>query len=153
MSSSEEESKIDLLDPPDVIKRKLKKAFCEPGNVTDNGILSFVKHVILPLHDNKFEITRKPEWGGNLVYTAYEDIEKDFAAEQLHPGDLKNAVGQYINNLLEPVRQKFVDQALQKLTLEAYPVPGKPKNDKKSKKENKKAASKDKDNKEVVKES
>uniref|UniRef100_A0A8D8Y8X7 Tyrosine--tRNA ligase n=1 Tax=Cacopsylla melanoneura TaxID=428564 RepID=A0A8D8Y8X7_9HEMI len=30
MSSSEEDSKIDLLDPPAVVKKKLKKAFCEP---------------------------------------------------------------------------------------------------------------------------
>lgn len=49
MSSSEEDSKIDLLDEPAVVKKKLKKAFCEPGNITDNGVLSFVKHVIFPL--------------------------------------------------------------------------------------------------------
>lgn len=46
MSSSEEDSKIDLLDSPAVVKKKLKKAFCEPGNIEDNGLLSFVKHVI-----------------------------------------------------------------------------------------------------------
>lgn len=49
MSSSEEDSKIDLLDEPAAVKKKLKKAFCEPGNITDNGVLSFVKHVIFPL--------------------------------------------------------------------------------------------------------
>lgn len=46
MSSSEEDSKIDLLDTPAAVKKKLKKAFCEPGNIEDNGLLSFVKHVI-----------------------------------------------------------------------------------------------------------
>lgn len=49
MSSSEADSKIDLLDSASDLKKKLKKAFCEPGNVTDNGVLSFVKHVLLPL--------------------------------------------------------------------------------------------------------
>lgn len=49
MSSSEEDSKIDLLDDPATIKRKLKKAFCEPGNIEDNGLLSFVKYVIFGL--------------------------------------------------------------------------------------------------------
>lgn len=49
MSSSEEDSKIDLLDEPAVVKKKLKKAFCEPGNITENGILSFIKHVLFPL--------------------------------------------------------------------------------------------------------
>ena len=43
MSSSEAESKIDLLDSANDIKKKLKKAFCEPGNITDNGVLSFCK--------------------------------------------------------------------------------------------------------------
>ncbi|RXM30573.1 Tyrosine--tRNA ligase, cytoplasmic [Acipenser ruthenus] len=50
MSSSEEESKIDLLDRKEDVKKKLKKAFCEPGNIESNGVLSFVKHVIFPLH-------------------------------------------------------------------------------------------------------
>lgn len=49
MSSSEEDSKIDLLDTPAGVKKKLKKAFCEPGNTDDNGLLSFVKHVIFSL--------------------------------------------------------------------------------------------------------
>lgn len=49
MSSSEEDSKIDLLDSAANVKKKLKKAFCEPGNIQDNGVLAFVKHVIFPL--------------------------------------------------------------------------------------------------------
>ena len=49
MSSSDEDSKIDLLDSPAQVKKKLKKAFCEPGNVEDNGVLSFCKHVLFPL--------------------------------------------------------------------------------------------------------
>lgn len=49
MSSSVEDSKIDLLDPPDAVKRKLKKAFCEPGNIADNGVLAFLKHVLFSL--------------------------------------------------------------------------------------------------------
>ncbi|KAI1294914.1 Tyrosine--tRNA ligase, cytoplasmic [Halotydeus destructor] len=122
MSSSEEDSKIDLLDTPEAIKRKLKKAFCEPGNIEDNGLLSFVKHVILPLFSNEFKVERKPEFGGAKVYTVFEDIQNDFKAEQLHPGDLKIAVADYINRLLEPVRRKFSEsKELQNLTAAAYP--------------------------------
>ena len=36
MSASEADSKIDLLESPADIKKKLKKAFCEPGNIIDN---------------------------------------------------------------------------------------------------------------------
>ena len=53
MSSSEIDSKIDLLDSPADIKRKLKKAFCEPGNVEENGVLAFVKHVVYPILETK----------------------------------------------------------------------------------------------------
>ena len=49
MSSSEEESKIDLLDSKAQVKKKLGRAFCEEGNVSYNGVLSFAKHVLFPL--------------------------------------------------------------------------------------------------------
>lgn len=65
MSSSEEDSKIDLLDSAATVKKKLKKAFCEPGNIVDNGVLSFTKYVIFPLFKDKepFQITRDAEFG------------------------------------------------------------------------------------------
>lgn len=51
MSSSEEDSKIDILDSPAAVKKKLKKAFCEPGNIAENGLLAFAKHVIFGLFE------------------------------------------------------------------------------------------------------
>lgn len=48
-----QESKIDLLDSKEDVKKKLKKAFCEPGNIQNNGVLSFVKYVLLPLRGGK----------------------------------------------------------------------------------------------------
>ncbi|XP_016369202.1 tyrosine--tRNA ligase, cytoplasmic-like [Sinocyclocheilus rhinocerous] len=124
MSSSEEESKIDLLDKNQEVKKKLKKAFCEPGNVENNGVLSFVKHVLFPLH-SEFIIKRDPRWGGDKVYTDYEEVERDFAAEQIHPGDLKASVELALNKLLDPIRKKFEMPALKKLTASAYPEPSK----------------------------
>jgi tyrosyl-tRNA synthetase len=55
MSSSEPDSKIDLLDSPEDVKRKIKKAFCEPGNVQENGVLAFAKHVLFPVLDGRGE--------------------------------------------------------------------------------------------------
>ena len=49
ISSSEDDSKIDLLDSAAAIKKKLKNAFCEPWNIADNGVLCFCKLVIFPL--------------------------------------------------------------------------------------------------------
>ena len=53
MSASDEESKIDLLDSRGQVKKKLSKAFCEEGNVDDNGVLAFAKHVLFPLSNDK----------------------------------------------------------------------------------------------------
>ncbi len=55
MSASDPDSKIDLLDSPAQVRKKLKKAFCEPGNIVDNGVLSFVKHVLMPLQSDSGE--------------------------------------------------------------------------------------------------
>lgn len=77
MSSSEEDSKIDLLDSPEDVKRKIKRAFCEPGKVEENGILAFAKHVLFSLF-GEIVVERKPDFGGNTVYTNYHDLERDF---------------------------------------------------------------------------
>ncbi|XP_065713161.1 tyrosine--tRNA ligase, cytoplasmic [Patagioenas fasciata] len=120
MSSSEEDSKIDLLDRKEDVKKKLKKAFCEPGNVENNGVLSFIKHVLFPLK-SEFVVLREEKWGGNKTYTAYEALEKDFADQVVHPGDLKNSVEVALNKLLDPIREKFNSPELKKLTNAAYP--------------------------------
>ncbi|XP_032481665.1 tyrosine--tRNA ligase, cytoplasmic isoform X2 [Phocoena sinus] len=123
---AEKESKIDLLDRKEDVKKKLKKAFCEPGNVENNGVLSFIKHVLFPLK-SEFVILRDEKWGGNKTYTAYLDLEKDFADEVVHPGDLKNSVEVALNKLLDPIREKFNTPALKKLCSAAYPDPSKQK--------------------------
>lgn len=84
MSSSEENSKIDLLDSAAQVKKKIKSAFCEPGNTDNNGLLAFAKHVLFPLSQTgKLVIERKEEWGGNLEYTKYEDLVEAFKTEVL----------------------------------------------------------------------
>ncbi|VVC43532.1 Hypothetical protein CINCED_3A020666 [Cinara cedri] len=129
MSSSEEDSKIDLLDSPAIVKKKLKKAFCEPGNITENGLLAFAKHVIFGLFqpDEKFKISRNEANGGDLNFNKYEDLEKSFAEQKLHPADLKASVEFYINRLLDPIRKIFDTPELQQLVAKAYPAPTKPK--------------------------
>jgi len=121
MSSSEVDSKIDLLDPPAQIKKKLKKAFCEEGNIENNGPLAFTKHVLFSVSE-KFQLVRSDEFGGNKLYTSYEELEADFASKAVHPGDLKNSVGAAINALLAPIIAKFDDPKMKKLTEDAYPI-------------------------------
>ncbi|CAG8514229.1 5837_t:CDS:2 [Acaulospora colombiana] len=129
MSSSDPDSKIDLLDDEATVKRKLKKAFCEEGNVTENGILSFVKYVLFPIgtlngRTPSFVINRPEKFGGEIVYTDYQSLEDDFRDKKVHPGDLKAAVTEAINKLLDPIRKKWASNPeLLKLTRQAYPEP------------------------------
>lgn len=124
MSSSEEDSKIDLLDSPANVKKKIKRAFCEPGNIQDNGLLAFVKNVLFSIfkEGEGFLISRKEEFGGNVTYNNYEDLEKAYASEAIHPGDLKASVESYINRLLDPIRKSFDTDFYRDLTEKAYPT-------------------------------
>ena len=70
-----------MLDPPSQIKKKLKKAFCEEGNIENNGPLAFTKHVLFGV-SGTFDLVRPEEWGGNKTYTNYADLEKDFASKE-----------------------------------------------------------------------
>ncbi|EFX79630.1 hypothetical protein DAPPUDRAFT_304445 [Daphnia pulex] len=122
MSSSEEDSKIDLLDSAASVKKKMKKAFCEPGNVENNGVLAFAKYVLFPLNAGEgFHIKRGAENGGDVEYMSYEQMESDFSQSLLHPGDLKTAVELQLNDLLEPIRKIFEAPELVKLVKDAYP--------------------------------
>ena len=101
MSSSEEESKIDLLDPAAAVTKKLKKAVCEPTKVEKNGLLSFVEFVLLPASairssssssssssdgskengsgHERFVVERRD--AEPLVYTNIDQMRKDYAAD------------------------------------------------------------------------
>jgi len=123
MSSSDVNSKIDLLDTPGVLKKKINKAFCEPGKVEGNGLLAFVKMVLFPIY-GKIEISRKQEHGGNLVYNTYQEMEDDYAAERLWPNDLKAGVTATLNKLLKPIQDEYNQSAeAKKINNLAYPQP------------------------------
>jgi len=55
----------------------------------------------------KVTVQRKEEFGGDVVYETYEQLEKEFVEGQLHPGDLKAALASCINEILQPVRDHF----------------------------------------------
>lgn len=67
MSASDPNSKIDFLDPPEVVRKKIKSAFCEEGN-PDNGVLAFVKAVFMPI--NQLRLERRQGLDGEEVKQA-----------------------------------------------------------------------------------
>ncbi|KRY08655.1 Tyrosine--tRNA ligase, cytoplasmic, partial [Trichinella patagoniensis] len=122
MSASIEDSKIDLLDDPETVKKKLKKAFCEPGNLEKNAVLDFCKHVIFPLlHGEEFSVERDAQAGGNIAFSNFSALSASFADKALHPADLKTAVAVFINKMLTPIREKMSEPEMAKLVEAAYP--------------------------------
>eukprot|EP01105_Mastigella_eilhardi_P007254 TRINITY_DN18757_c0_g1_i1.p1 TRINITY_DN18757_c0_g1~~TRINITY_DN18757_c0_g1_i1.p1 ORF type:complete len:600 (+),score=200.36 TRINITY_DN18757_c0_g1_i1:65-1801(+) len=123
MSASNPDSKIDLLEDPESVARKVAKAFCEPGNVKENGLLSFCKMVLFPLQKDKpLRFERPEKFGGPVEFADYATLEAAFAAQTLFPADLKNGVIAYLNRMLAPIRAKFIaSPELQELVAKAYP--------------------------------
>ena len=118
MSASLEKSKIDLLDDEKEIHKKIKNANCVAGD-PDNGVLAFLKYVIMIIKEDKnekFVVKREKKYGGDLKYSNYEDIEKDFVAKKLHPLDLKNSLAKEIYELVKTIHKKRKE--LDKLTKE-----------------------------------
>lgn len=84
MSASDPNSKIDVLDDAETVKRKLKKAVAAPKIVEENGLLSFVEYVLLPAGALKtgspiFEVPRRE--GEPLVYTSVQQLQDDYRAD------------------------------------------------------------------------
>ena len=42
-----------------------------------------------------------------MTFETYEELEREYQADRVHPGDLKAAVTEAMNRILEPVRQHF----------------------------------------------
>lgn len=123
MSSSEKGSKIDLLDDEKTVNDKLNGAYCPEKQVENNGVLAFLKYVILVHKTDKgerFVIDRPEKFGGPLTFKTYEEVERAYVDGKLHPLDLKKAVAKEINTLLAPIRAKLAGK--EQLLRDAYPV-------------------------------
>ncbi|MEK6958882.1 MAG: tyrosine--tRNA ligase [archaeon] len=123
MSSSDPSSKIDLLEKTADIKSKLNKAFCPEKEVENNGVMAFMKYVVMVRKEDSKEpliITRPEKFGGNLSIKNYTELESIYKEGKLHPMDLKTAMVAEIDKLIEPIRKDFVGK--EKLIEEAYPL-------------------------------
>jgi tyrosyl-tRNA synthetase len=84
MSASDPDSKIDVLDGPSVVEKKLKKAVCKPKEVEGNGVIAFVEHVIfraiaLNVDREPFTVQRRDQ--EPLVYESIQKLKEDYAAD------------------------------------------------------------------------
>ncbi|KAI0456684.1 tyrosyl-tRNA synthetase [Xylaria acuta] len=131
MSSSDANSKIDLLDPPDVVSKKIKKAEAAPRVAEGNGLLAYVEHVFLPIAELKgkreFVVSRERDGLEPLVYTTIAQMRSDYENDVLTPQLLKPAVTKVLVDILASIQDAYnASKEWQEVTLLAYPPPEKP---------------------------
>ncbi len=106
MSKSDPNSGIFIHDTDDEIKKKINKAWCEEGIIESNPLLAIAESIIF--HEvNEIKIERPEKFGGNVSYANYKELENDFIEKKLHPGDLKQTVGNYLTQIISPIREKL----------------------------------------------
>lgn len=106
MSKSKPWTCIFIHDSKDEIRGKLAKAWCPEKSAENNGVLEIVKYIIFRESD-RFSVERPPKFGGDVSFDSYAAVEEEYKKGALHPADLKNAVAEYVDRLIEPYRKHF----------------------------------------------
>jgi len=106
MSKSNANSGVFIHNTDDEIKKKISKAWCEEANIENNPLLEIAQTVIF--HEfSEMNVERPEKFGGNVSYFDYKQLETDFVEKKLHPGDLKQTVGNYLVKIISPIREKL----------------------------------------------
>jgi len=117
MSKSKPDTAIFMTDSEEDIKRKINKAYCPEKIVEENPIMEYCKYIIFEKFPT-LEIKRPAKFGGDLSIENYNKLTSIFEKGELHPMDLKQAVADYINKLVDPVRKHFEKNQKAKKLLE-----------------------------------
>ena len=90
---------------PDVVK-KIKKAFCEPGNVAHCPPIALATEVVLAYGDGAAprQLVVPSKGAEPQSFGSGAQLQAAFAAGTLHPGDLKPAVRDAVEAVLQRVR-------------------------------------------------
>jgi tyrosyl-tRNA synthetase len=112
------------------VNRKIKKAFCPPEVVEGNPIIDYAHHIVLGYYGEisitangvcvllslpsacLFFLSTHPPPFLSLIqeavtYRSHEELIADYRSGRIHPGDLKAAVAEALNRILDPVRRHF----------------------------------------------
>jgi tyrosyl-tRNA synthetase len=106
MSASDPSSHIRVTDSEEEIRSTVKKAYCPMGDLEQNPMTSTMRYIIFPRYE-KVTIKRSKKFGGDIEFKSIEEFEKMYKAEQIHPLDVKQAVSDYLVELLAPARKYF----------------------------------------------
>ncbi|HVM44340.1 MAG TPA: tyrosine--tRNA ligase [Candidatus Thermoplasmatota archaeon] len=117
MSKSNPDSAIFMTDAPADVERKMKNAYCPAKQAAENPVLEYFRYIVFQRHwldpaaakpgESPIVIERPEKFGGNATYDTYAALEADFVEGKVHPMDLKKAASRYVNEVLQPTRERF----------------------------------------------
>ena len=106
MSKSNPDSAVFMLDTRADIKRKINKAWCPANEIAENPVLEYCKYIIFERFEI-IEIKRPEKYGGDVAFHSYRELEAAYENGSLGPVDLKMAVIDYLDQLIDPIRKHF----------------------------------------------
>ena len=103
-------------DATDAVKRKIKRAFCQSGNLDCCPPLNLFNLLLRFDLVKALQVRRSPDNGGDKDYTNLDDLSNDFKSGALHPGDLKPAVTKALAETLFATLTTAIHDPKNKLT-------------------------------------
>lgn len=106
MSKSKPKTCIFIHDSKEEIASKVKNAYCPEKIIDNNPILEYSKYLVFKKFKT-MKIDRPLKFGGPVEFSSYAELEKAFKEGELHPVDLKNSIVDYLDKMIQPIREHF----------------------------------------------
>ncbi|MEM3370114.1 MAG: tyrosine--tRNA ligase [Candidatus Woesearchaeota archaeon] len=106
MSKSIPGSGISVTDSYDEIKKTIRQAYCPEKIAKDNPIMQIAKLIIFP-RKGSLKIERPEKYGGSIELQSYEELEEKYQKGEIHPLDLKGAVAESLEGIIQPIRERW----------------------------------------------
>lgn len=100
--SSSSGNYISVADTEETINKKCQKAFCPP-ECEDNAVLQMFQYHVFP-RVPVVSVRRPEKFGGNREFDNYGVLHEAYRKGEIHPLDLKKTLGNYLAEILAPVR-------------------------------------------------
>jgi len=106
MSRSIPGTGISIVDSKQEIEKTIKSAYCPEKEIKGNPILQIAQLIILPKL-SEIKIKRPTKFGGDIKIESYEALEALYKEGKLHPADLKSAIVEALEEIIEPIRKRY----------------------------------------------
>lgn len=124
MSSSKPETMFPLHASEDTVKDRMDGAYFDTDDpVEENPVLQIADRFVFGA-DQELEVLN-PEYNVDEIYTDIKQLYEDVTSGEVHPADVKTAVGEEMAERLAPVRDRFREepQLLEPLEKMGYNTP------------------------------